>query len=252
LFFVALVGFVFSATKTKHLELRNTSKDVIPAKAGIHIVRILTLILIAGSFFVLTIKSARNVEYFVPLMVIFSAFVLNFVFNREENLAKVFKERMLKKKFINFLVLLYFLFALPYISFLGIKTARGFFEDGFDFNHFSSAAKAIEKESKPEEIVFHSSWDEFPFLFYNNTKNYYIVGLDPTFFYLYNQELYEKWEDIRHGKQKENLYKIIKDEFNASWVFVDKKYKDFEKNIKSDERFIKIYEDEESSVYKTE
>ncbi|MEA3272736.1 MAG: hypothetical protein U9P90_03660, partial [Patescibacteria group bacterium] len=42
LFFVALVGFVFSATKTKHLELRNTSKDVIPAKAGIHIVRILT------------------------------------------------------------------------------------------------------------------------------------------------------------------------------------------------------------------
>lgn len=241
LFFMGFAGFIYFAIDQK-------PKYKIKKE---EIIRLLTLALISGAFFVLTIKSRRNVEYFVPLTTIFSAFTLNLII-KNKNIIEEIKKFILNKKFISFILSIYFLSAVLYLSFLGINGARNSFEAGFNWDYFKNASKVIEEQSNEREIVFHSSWDNFPFLFYYNTKNYYIVGLDPTFFYLYDKDLYEKWENIRQGEIKENLYEIIKIDFSASWIFVDKKYKEFKRNIERAEGFVEVWEDEESVVYKVE
>jgi len=46
----------------------------------------------------------------------------------------------------------------------------------------------LKENTVKDEIIIHSSWDEFPMLFYYNDYNQYMAGLDPTFFYKADQE----------------------------------------------------------------
>jgi hypothetical protein len=47
------------------------------------------------------------------------------------------------------------------------------------------------REHTPQgSIVFHAHWDDFPKLFFWNTHNYYINGMDPVLLYAYDPTLY--------------------------------------------------------------
>ncbi|MFQ5434071.1 MAG: hypothetical protein ACE5FD_04265 [Anaerolineae bacterium] len=104
-------------------------------------------------------------------------------------------------------------------------------------DRFADASKWLKNNSESGDIVFHSSWDEFPLLFYFNSENYYIAGLDPTFSYEYDEELYHKMVDITVGNQTENIYNDIKDKFNASYVLVESNHDAMNKNIRNSEGF---------------
>ena len=64
--------------------------------------------------------------------------------------------------------------------------------NGGDPYRFQAAAAAIAEDSQPGDIVYNVDWGYFPELFFWNTKNYYVSGLDPIFLYAYNPNLY--WE----------------------------------------------------------
>ncbi len=50
-------------------------------------------------------------------------------------------------------------------------------------------------QNTPEgELVFQTDWDDFPRLFFYNTHNTYLIGLDPTYMQLYNSKLYDLWD----------------------------------------------------------
>ncbi|MBU1146057.1 hypothetical protein KKD80_00725, partial [Patescibacteria group bacterium] len=98
-------------------------------------------------------------------------------------------------------------------------------------------------------IVFHNDWDDFPALFYYNTHNYYIAGLDPTFMYDYDKDLHKEWVDITTGRRP-NISEIVKNDFHSEYVFVDKDHIALENNLKSDGHFQMVYKDEEGKIYK--
>lgn len=59
-------------------------------------------------------------------------------------------------------------------------------------NKFHLAALWLKDHSRPGEIVVNFHWDNFGSLFFWNSSNYYISGMDPIFQYAYDKNLYWK------------------------------------------------------------
>ncbi|HEV7700035.1 MAG TPA: hypothetical protein VGO43_07385 [Pyrinomonadaceae bacterium] len=53
------------------------------------------------------------------------------------------------------------------------------------------------------EIIFNCNWDDFPKLFFHDTKHRYVYGLDPNYLYTQNPELYKLLKDITEGKTED-------------------------------------------------
>jgi hypothetical protein len=211
----------------------------------------LALFLIFIFFFALTLRSRRNVEYWVPFSVLFSAFLLNnYLPYKFEEVLKKLQKIFKRQKMLAGTISLYFLFALPFIIGRDFTSVVNNYQNGISFDKYRGASEWLAKNTPAGSMVFHNDWDDFPPLFYYNSHNHYIAGLDPTFMYEYNKELYQKWVDITTGKESKNLAEVIKNDFKAEFIFVDKDHLAFENNLKKDGRFKKVYGDDEGRVYK--
>lgn len=73
----------------------------------------------------------------------------------------------------------------------------------------------------PGEVIFNVNWDDFPKLFYYDQNHAYVTGLDPTYLYDRDHELYKLYEDIVAGKI-DDPGPQIRDKFGAHYVFSDK------------------------------
>ncbi|MBN1325385.1 hypothetical protein JW977_00145 [Candidatus Falkowbacteria bacterium] len=210
-----------------------------------------TLFLLTIIFLALALRSKRNVDYFIPMTVIFSAFSINTFFKTGEakDFIKILKEQGKRKivKFIYAIIIIGFVFIGARDLYVTGKSLHG----GFSFDHYKQASEWLKNNTEQGETVFHSDWDDFGFLFYHNDHNYYIIGLDPTFLYDFDKDLYQEYDDITLGEKKEGLYESIKNTFKASYVFVEKEKEEFLENIKNSEGFEQIYEDEKAVIYKT-
>jgi len=104
--------------------------------------------------------------------------------------------------------------------------------------------------SEAGQIVFTDDWDVFPFYFYFNQKNYYIVGLDPEFMNQYNHTLYEEYAGISSGNDSGNLERIKKD-FNASWIIVGADHPKFRFNLQTKpDLFENVFQNKDYYLYK--
>ena len=96
------------------------------------------------------------------------------------------------------------------------------------------ASLAWIRENVPAgERVFNTDWDDFPKMFYYDTKHAYASGLDPT--YLLNRddqlkrepklaELYKKitlGQDVTLGNENQEYGPLIREKFGARYVFSD-------------------------------
>ena len=131
----------------------------------------------------------------------------------------------------------------------GVATKQSF-SGGIGFQNFVGVSQYLKTNAQPGQIIMHTDWDDFPMLFYNNDKNYYIVGLDPTFMYNYNKDLYNLFADITTAKKKDNLYQTVKDTFKAGYFIVNKDRAQLKKNLENDGGFVMVYEDTDAWLYK--
>ncbi len=208
------------------------------------------LLILTAFFIILTIRSRRNVEYLIPVSLLFSAFSLD-VFLKSADLKNFWRE--LKEFLAEQKILIIFfiapLIAIPYITYKDISSVKRSFI-GISFDKFRPAMQYLADNSNLGDIVFHSDWDESPILFYHNSKNYYLVGLDPTFMYKYSQELYSKWERITTGKESKNLAETAKSDFSARFVFISlDRHENMAKIFSSAPGFERIYQDKEAVIY---
>lgn len=245
LFFLAIILFLLA---TLEHASKNDSRIIIKRE---NIIQIFTFIFLSSLFFLLTLKSRRYIEYLIPFIVIFSAVLVNFSLKRLDvkRFFSWLKQASRKWKTLFITIVIYFIFAVCFIVSRDIVMQKSNFDRGFSSQKFLASGQWLETNSSAGAIVFHSNWDNFPFLFYYNAHNYYIVGLDPTFMYVYNQDLYWQWVKITTGEAKDNLYHIIKDDFRASYVFIDSEHGAMNDNIKKDERFKLVYSDKEAWIY---
>jgi len=100
------------------------------------------------------------------------------------------------------------------------------------------------------ERIFNTNWDDFPKLFFFNTKNSYVYGLDPNYLYSENPELYKLLMDITGGKTDEAA-PVIREKFGANYIFADAKENEemIAKALESGWAEV-IYEDDEARILK--
>jgi len=100
------------------------------------------------------------------------------------------------------------------------------------------------------ELIFNCTWDDFPKLFFHNTKHRYVYGLDPNYLYSENPELYKLLKDLTEGKV-EDPAPMIRDKFGARYIFADAK-ENVDMLAKAlDSGWVEtIYEDEQARILK--
>lgn len=210
-----------------------------------------TLFLLTAALFLLTVKSRRQVEYFIPIAILFSVWIIN-QWLKNFSLKEMF---LLVKKFfqpwrlVGVTLAVYFILTFSFISFRGLTAIKGQYADGLPFGRFAALSEWSQQNIPAGEIVFHSDWDDFPILFYYNSQNYYISGLDPTFMYKYNPEAYRLYSAITKGEQKVDLNSLIKNNFKANYAAVGKDHWDLANNLNNTVGAVKVYEDKEGWIY---
>ena len=105
------------------------------------------------------------------------------------------------------------------------------------------------KENIPAgERIFNCNWDDFPKLFFLDTKHTYVYGLDPNYLYSENPELYKLLQDITNGKS-EDAGPLIRDRFGAKYVFADaKENEDMIAKLLESGWVDVVYEDDEARI----
>ena len=70
------------------------------------------------------------------------------------------------------------------------------------------------------ELIFNCTWDDFPKLFFYDTKHAYVYGLDPNYLYTQNPDLYKSLKDLTEGKV-DDPGPVIREKFGARYIFAD-------------------------------
>ncbi len=114
---------------------------------------------------------------------------------------------------------------------------------------FSGAAQWLAQNSPPGARVFQTDWDDFPRLFYFNTSNTYLVGLDPTYLQIADPELWDQWRAIVQG-DVESPSVAIKQAFGTSYVISDTNHNRFEDQVRDDPGMQLVYQDQDAYVWR--
>ena len=116
---------------------------------------------------------------------------------------------------------------------------------------WATGVDANGKENMPAgERIFNANWDDFPKLFFLDTKHTYVYGLDPNYLYSENPELYKLLLDITNGKV-DDAAPMIQERFGARYVFVDaKENEDMVAKLIESGWVDTIYEDDEARLLK--
>lgn len=209
-----------------------------------------SLLFLAIFFFLITLKSRRYVELYVPFAVIYSAFALR-------DAVPTLSFGMLRKKFTaiffrrTVLTTLLTIYILATSMTVIARDTRQLYYDlrgGFSSTYLSGASAYLAAHTPSGAIVVHSDWDEFPILFYFNTHNRYIVGLDPTFMYQQDKVKYQRWADLTSGN-REDVASIVVNELGSSYVLAAKDHPQFEAVMRRQQDFQMVYEDGDASIF---
>jgi len=201
------------------------------------------------AFLVLTLKSRRYVEIFVPLAVIFSAFVFSDFLKK---LPKFYFKNLLGKSWHTFFTLAFAVLALGFLlpAPADLLKVKKDIKNGWPLAHYQGASAWLKSNTAFGAAVFNADWDDFPALFYYNDHNYYLTGLDPTFMYRHNPEKYRQYVEITQGRLAGDLATVLKNQFQAEYVFLDNTHQALNNRLKYDSRFQLVYQDREAKIYK--
>lgn len=201
------------------------------------------LLLFGLVFLIFSFKSKRYLEYFYPFAALIICQAASLFDSQKIKSAARQTYQKNKFAFVGLILALIIIFAQP--------LCHGYFQlQNHKLNKFQAASEFLTENTPKNSLVFHSRWDEWPMLFYYNANNNYLAGLDPTFAYFYNPLLYQKWLSMAKNEFDGNYYLSIKQEFQADYAFIDfVKYPKFFEHLNANEKFIKIYQDDEAAIF---
>lgn len=211
-----------------------------------------TLLALTAFFFLLTLKSRRYVEYYIPFAVVFSAFSISDTLGADHGRLLAEFRSLLKKnwaRWVAVIIGIYLLFGLGFVIGRDFRNEQNELRGGFALTRWQAASYWLLLNTPTGSRVVHSDWDEFPVLFYFNTHNTYIVGLDPTFLYKANQETYWTWVNITLGKYQGDLYQAVTQKLGAQYVFIASGHQVMDNLFQNNPDFRLRYQDAEAKIY---
>lgn len=206
-------------------------------------------------FLLLTLKSRRAIEYAIPWTILWTALSVHQsqLWSRATHrIAKRWKSSS-SDTFSRVITASIGLYAVVGLCVLGASAGvklYSAYERGIPFDRYAKIGDWLEHNAEPDTIVFHDDWDVFPLLFHQAPSMRYIVGLDATFMYRLDADLYRQWADVTTGKQQENLHSIIGDTFASSYVVVDHEHEKMKNAIARSDGFQLVYEDDDGVIFR--
>jgi hypothetical protein len=195
-------------------------------------------------FGLMLFQARRFVEYFPPFALIFAALAWTPLLRGQaepESVSSTFSPR-------NWVAPSLLLVAVILSMAGSIPRARDALRTSKPYDLYAGASVWLEQNTPSGSRVFQTDWDDFPRLFYYNTHNTYLVGLDPTYLQLYDSDLYALWVEITQGKVK-NPSQIILDTFGSGYVHTDLKHDGFMQAAGNDPGLKEVYRDGQAVIF---
>lgn len=199
--------------------------------------------LIALLFGLMLFKARRFVEYFPPFALIFAAFAWAPMFPVGRRPIVVSDSKLLANLHIILLVL-----AVSAGIVRTIPETQGSIANSKPYNLYEGASAWLAQNTPAGERVFQTDWDDFPRLFFYNTHNTYLAGLDPTYLQLYDPDLYDVWVSITRG-EIEQPSRLILERFSARYVHTDLNHGNFLRKAADDPGLVEVYRDEQAVIF---
>lgn len=207
-------------------------------------------ILSIGIFFVM-LKSGRYIEYWVPFSLLFCGVVWSALYGKVLNqmsVRNVLQASVYKK-------VLYGCIGIGTIILLAKNVTVSFLAltHGTPTEQFKPAAEWLMNNTTEGSKIWNTQWDEFPQLFYWNTHNTYVVGLDPMFMYLKNREDYVLYASIANENLLDpgTIHHTLQNVFHTQYIFLENFRNTDLKHVlsSSPEYFSLRFEDRSTSIY---
>jgi hypothetical protein len=250
--------------------LFKTRKDKLPERSTFFLV-------FASLLLVWMFKSKRLAEYFPPIAILFAAFSwqafrapeaieLPEEFQRDlEPLLDTDKkpgpkgtaERLqaavpwvVGSVLVLVLIINFFGSAIPNPFLHKQEDLRTSVRNNEENDKYLEAMEWAKKNIPPGDRIFNANWDDFPKLFFLNTQNSYVWGLDPNYLYSEDPEMFKMVRNITDGKVDDPA-PYIKDKLGSKWVFSDaKQNEDFLAKLLQSGWAETVYEDGEAYILK--
>jgi hypothetical protein len=131
---------------------------------------------------------------------------------------------------------------------LSVRGAEKSMLDAKPSGLYARAAAWLDGNTPDGARVFQTDWDDFPRLFFYNTHNTYLVGLDPTYLQLADPKLYDLWVKATQGKV-ENIAEVVDEKFGARFIHTDLSHTGFIRKAEADAGLKEVYRDDEAVVF---
>jgi len=198
-------------------------------------------------------QSRRFIEYFPPFVLIFAAFawspvIANF---RERISRSEWKSLPWIRRTVPHLPAVVLTVILIPALWMTFQASSITIQHSKPYTLYAGAAAWLEANTYADARVFQTDWDDFPRLFYYNTHNTYLVGLDPTYLQLYDASLYDAWVQITQGEIRQPSIAIASI-FGAQYVVTDLQHEGFLRQAAGDPGLVKVYRDAEAVVFEVD
>jgi hypothetical protein len=214
-------------------------------------VRTATSFFITVLFGLMLFQSRRFIEYFPAFALIFTAFAWTPLIEawQSRTAEAIAAGHAHKYRLPGWLPAVALLLLLIPGVWIGLRDAQKSIRTAKPYNLYANASAWLQENTPPGERVFQTDWDDFPRLFYYNTHNTYLIGLDPTYMQLYDPELYARWVDITRGRVS-NPSGEISERFAARYILTDLQHKDFIDEAEDDPGLKQVYRDGQAIIYR--
>lgn len=214
-------------------------------------VRTATTFLLATLFGWMLFRSRRFIEYFPAFALIFAAFAWAPVLSATQARARKARQAVQPpwwRAIWRHAVAVALVAVLLPCDWMTLQRSRATMQTAKPSELYAGAASWLAANTDAGERVFQTDWDDFTRLFFHNTHNTYLVGLDPTYMQSYDADLYALWVSVTRG-EVEAPSQIIAGHFGARYVMSDLLHEAFMRQAERDPRMVEVYRDDDAVVY---
>jgi hypothetical protein len=201
--------------------------------------------LLACLFGLMMFQSRRFIEYFAPFSLVLAACAWSPTITGFISQAESAKTGKHFRRWLPAAVLV--IAMLPGLL-MTFASAKASMQASKPYQTYAGASTWLAKNTPQGARVFQTDWDDFPRLFFYNTHNRYLIGLDPTYMLIYDAELYNLWVDITQGKVDQPSATVLHD-FGASYILTDLRHQDFLNQAAKDAHLVEKYRDGDAVVF---
>ena len=201
-------------------------------------------LLLSAATFLGTLRVVRTVDFFVPFAILFAASVISpYLKASRTDLAAVG-----------------LLLALPCAA--NVYLTHQYVLEALSLARFRGAAEYL-RVNAPGALVANTQWNDYQLLFFLNSRNRYVIGIEPTFTYLEDPRKYWLWLHISEDEpgtcdhefcadaDRTDIVSAVRQDLGAQYVLTDHDMNPrLESILRKKTNVTEVYRDAAFSVYR--